>query len=526
MRHYSLTLCSAALALAIVLLILAWTVMRPSPRPTLGVVVNEPDACEGYTLVFPLSSTKTYLIDMQGRVVRTWQSKYMAGQDAYLLENGHLLRSADLGENEAFFAGASKGGRIQEFTWDGELVWDYRYHNQTQLRHHAITRLPNGNILMIVWDRKTLSEVMAAGVRRELLGKTDVLVDALVEVQPTGKTGGKIAWLWRVWDHLIQDEDRSRPNYGDVAAHPELIDVNFGRHPGGAFMGSFPPQRAKTGKSTGDSNLQRLKSLGYVGASSGHQFGGYFPDWPHLNSVAYNPHLDQIMLSARELSEVWIIDHSTTTAEAATHQGGRYGKGGDLLYRWGNPQAYQARLAGDQQLFHQHDALWIPDGLPGEGNLLVFNNGNGRPGGVYSSVDEVMLPVDAEGRYPHRPGTAFGPREPLWSYTAPTKSQFFSMFMSGAQRLRNGNTLIATGYDGTIFEVTPQKEVVWKYLVPMDFERDRDTTEPFAGEGNPIFRAYRYTPDYLGLAKRDLTPGKTIEELERKDGPAPDRVVP
>ncbi len=164
------------------------------PTPKLGVLVNEASALQGYTLVAPLQSTKTYLIDMQGRVVRTWESRYTAGQDAYLLENGHLLRAANLGENEAFFAGASQGGRIQEFTWDGDLIWDYKFHNEKQIRHHSITRLPNGNVLMNVWERKTPADFIAAGSKPEVAGTSDVLVDAIYEVQPSGKTGGKIVW--------------------------------------------------------------------------------------------------------------------------------------------------------------------------------------------------------------------------------------------------------------------------------------------------------------------------------------------
>lgn len=61
-----------------------------------------------------------------------------------------------------------------------------------------------------------------------------------------------------------------------------------------------------------------------------------------MNGIDYNPVLDQIALSTHNLNEWYIIDHSTTTAEAATSSGGNSGKGGDLLYRWGNPAAYQA----------------------------------------------------------------------------------------------------------------------------------------------------------------------------------------
>ena len=118
--------------------------------------------------------------------------------------------------------------------------------------------------------------------------------------------------------------------------------------------------------------------------------------------MAFNAELDQIMISVRSFGEFWIIDHATTTAEAAGHKGGRRGEGGDLLYRWGNPISYRAGTKADQRLFGQHDAQWIPRGYLGAGHVLIFNNGNERPAGNYSSVDEIVLPVDAAGRlHPH-----------------------------------------------------------------------------------------------------------------------------
>ena len=139
--------------------------------------------------------------------------------------------------------------------------------------------------------------------------------------------------------------------------------------------------------------------------------GGPNADWTHINAVAYNADLDQIVISVHAFSEIWIIDHSTTTEEAAGHTGGKRGKGGDLLYRWGNPRAYRAGTNVDQKLFVQHNAHWIPKGLPGEGHMLVFNNGNRRPDGAYSSVDEIVLPVKSDGTYERsrgglRPGEA------------------------------------------------------------------------------------------------------------------------
>src|SRR5439155_4849346 len=169
--------------------------------------------------------------------------------------------------------------------------------------------------------------------------------------------------------HLVQDHDQSKANYGDVAAHPELIDVNFGE----GAMASIVAKKDE---------LEKLKAIGYVGNTTtpGGKPAPIRADWLHCNAVSYNPDFDQIMLSSPEFNEIWIIDHGMTTAQAAGHKGGRYGRGGDLLYRWGNPRAYRAGSTKDQKLFFQHNAQWIPRGLPGEGHMLVFNNGRRRPG--------------------------------------------------------------------------------------------------------------------------------------------------
>jgi hypothetical protein len=382
-----------------------------------------------------------------------------------------------------FGTGGGAGGRVQEFTWDGELVWDFQLADDKRLAHHDVCKLPNGNLLMLVGEMKTAQEAADAG--RSAV--SNIRADAVYEVRPTGKTTGEIVWQWRMWDHLIQDADKDKANFGDVAGHPELIDVNFG--PG-------------TGK----------------GAKGGGQPGKGAVDWTHTNAVDYNPELDQIILSAHNFSEAWIIDHSTTTAQAAGHAGGKSGKGGDILYRWGNPRAYRAGTAADQQLFVQHNTHWIPKGLPGAGHMLVFNNGSGRPGGNFSSVDEIVLPVDGQGNYAFKSTQAFGPEKTLWTYAAPKKADFTSFYISGAQRLPNGNTLICSGADGIFFEVTADKEIVWKYVNPVR----RAAKSPGKGGGGAptpgaVFRAYRYPPDYPGLAGRELKATKTVEELLAQD---------
>jgi hypothetical protein len=186
----------------------------------------------------------------------------------------------------------------------------------------------------------------------------------------------------------------------------------------------------------------------------------------HVNAVAYNAELDQIVLSSPQFCEIWIIDHGTTTEEAKGHTGGRWGKGGDILYRWGNPRAYRVGTNLDQRLFFQHNIHWIPKGLSGEGHLLVFNNGGGRKPEEYSSVDEFVPPTDEDGNYIRTKRRPFGPDKPLWSYSAPNKKDFYSWFISGVQRLPNGNTLINSGAVGIVFEVTPEKETLWKFANP------------------------------------------------------------
>jgi Spy/CpxP family protein refolding chaperone len=423
-------------------------------KPNVGLIVNDKGAYQGYTLLAPIMSRTIYLLDMQGRVVRTWEGETSGNLSVYLLENGHLLRYGKLAE-PTFGDGAGAGGHIQEFTFDGELVWDYRFASAKQLGHHDIFRMPNGHVLMIVWDKKSPEEAVSVGRRPETVGQSQLLVDCIYEIQPTGKTTGKVVWEWHVWDHLIQDHDSTKEHFGEVGAHPELVDINFGE---GAIASIVAKKE----------ELEKLRAIGYIGsAAPGAKPGPVRADWMHSNAVAYDAEKDQVLLNVLEFNEFWIIDHSTTTAEAASHKGGRSGKGGDLLYRWGNPRAYRAGTLKDQMLFGQHNTHWIPKGRPGEGHLLIFNNGSKRTGGAYSSVDELVLPPFKDGVYEHKAGTAYGPEKPLWSYAAPKRSDFYAQFISGTNRLPNGNTLICSGPNGTIFEVTPEKELVWKYVNPV-----------------------------------------------------------
>jgi hypothetical protein len=496
-----------------------------APRPPgSGLLRNEAGAFEGYTLFAPLRSTTTYLIDMRGNVVHSWASDYAPGHAVYLLENGNLLRCAREPGNRTFHGGGL-GGRIQEMEWDGTVVWEFVYADEQHLQHHDIEPLPNGNVLLIAWERKSRAEAIAAGRDPALMKRRDLWPDHIIEVKPERPRGGTIVWEWHVWDHLIQDHDPAKPNFGVVADHPELVDINF---PLSSVQVSPEEQR-------------RLEALGYVVPPPQPRGIQGSADWNHTNAVAYNAELDQIVLSVLGFHEIWVIDHSTTTEQAAGHTGGRSGKGGDLLYRWGNPQSYGAGTAADRQLFAHHDAHWIAPGRSGAGNLLVFNNGRGRPDGRYSSVVEIVPPLDAGGRYTRAAGAAFGPTEPAWVYTAPERDRFFSGNISGAQRLPNDNTLICSGENGWFFEIDRHGRILWEYVSPFagegpegpggrrprfrlaprpgvgpdrpppgppgaDGRRQRHQPPGMGGGPNGVFRATRLTPDYPGLRGKDLKP--------------------
>jgi hypothetical protein len=462
---------------AISLLAASW--LAQAQTKTVGLFLNNTaKTYNGYTLFAPKQYTSTYLINNEGRLLHQWSaSKFPPGQSVYLLENGNLLRSCMT--KGKLSSGGGEGGRVEEYDWNDKLVWELDFSTDTYMQHHDIRRLPNGNILMLVIEKKTLAECLAAGFnpakyQPEIAQKGMMLPDYVVEIKPTYPVGGTVVWEWHTWDHLIQDFDATKSNFGDPKTHPELIDC--------------------------DGDGKNLPAF-----------------WNHMNSIDYNPGLDQIALSVRGNSEVWIIDHSTTTAEAKSHSGGKRGKGGDLIYRWGNPVCYGAGTVSNQRYFQQHDVEWVKPGYPGEGNLTCFNNGLGR--GDYSTVDEFTPAVDASGNYTMVAGTAVAPANFAWTYKGTTANPLYSENISGAYRLPNGNTIICSGTIGEFTEVTSASEVVWKYICPVQQNGsimqgtapDKDAAR--AGETmNSVFRVYKYPVDYAAFTGKILTPGDVIEK--------------
>lgn len=440
----------------ITVLVLTFTVTANAERQV-GLFINEEEAWDGYTMFSPGSYPATYLVNNEGEMVHSWEYTY-GGSPTALTENGIYYQAFSYDTTHPIF-GKALGG-VESLDWDGTVLWHYDYWGEDYSRHHATTLLPSGNIIMIAYKYRDSLECVQAGRDPASLKGGGVFSDYLVEIEPVGPDSANIVWEWHFWDHMIQDFDETKDNYGVIADHPELIDVN-------------PPEAKK--------------------------------DWPHLNGLFYYEEFDQILITAGHTSEIYVIDHSTSTEEAAGHTGGNYGKGGDFLYRWGDPQNYDQGDSTDKIVSLCHSPSLIPDGFPGEGHFMIFNNGRDWE---FSAIDEFAPPIDEMGNY-SLTGGRYGPEAPFWVYTAPEPSDFYAHNGGSAQRLPNGNTLVGYNPAGEIFEVTDGGDMVWRYVNPVD--EDGPVPENVPIENNSLGGVHRYALDYPGFDGRDLTPKGPIE---------------
>jgi len=362
----------------------------------------------GYaTLIARLNANYVQLVDTNSVVVKQWNNlPGNTGYSAYLTEGGDLWRTAVVPGNS--FQTAAAHGRIQKIAWDGTILFDYTYSTANHCLHHDISPMPNGNVLVFAYVRKTAAEVQAAGATIN----QERWTERILELQPTGLNTANIVWEWNLWDHLVQNLYPNRNNYQpSILANPGRLNINYNN-------------------------------------------SGNNRDWIHMNSIDYNAELDQIVVSSRYMYEVWVIDHSTTTAEAATSSGGNSGKGGDFIYRWGNPAAY---TAPGQAVFNViHDAHWVPKGSPREGWLGVFNNF-----GISSNMSSTDLweaPWDGT-QYSYTPGQAYLPS----TYGFRQSASGFSGNMSSTQQLPNGNMLVCLAAAGRVQELGPNGNLLWQY---------------------------------------------------------------
>ncbi len=436
-----------------------------SPKSqTVGVTEYTDEVESGFTLFSPLTNSFTYLIDECGQVINEWDIPGVPGMMAKLTDEGNIVKGLRIGS--PFFVAGGLAGLLESYDWEGNLIFSYNLNDTSFHSHHDFEILPNGNILVLGWG--LVSQEKAISLGRTATHPNGIFTEKIIELLPINESNFEVIWEWDVFDHLIQNINDTLPNFGNPIDYPEKININYTN--GSALI---------------------------------------IPDWLHCNSLDYNPQLDQIILNSRNFGEFWILDHSTTTEEAKTNEGGNAGMGGDILYRWGNPHAYDAGLPEELMLHGQHDANWVKEGNPGEGNVMIFNNGLGRPDGSYSTIDEVIPPIDGLNYILET--DKFGPDSSTIIYGEFDGPQsFFSQRISGSQKLPNGNTLICIGGSGNLIEINENKEVVWRYINPSGNFISSQGDSP-QSVSNSIFQVIKYAPDFKGFEDKDVTPGEKIE---------------
>ena len=440
----------------------------------------------------------TYLIDMQGNLVNLWP----IGTNPRFLENGHLL---DRARDEQ---GRLRG--MQEQDWEGTPVWSFYETRENYVPHHDFVRIYNKKLgayttLYIANKRISNEEALAAGANPENGPYDGSSMDAVVEIDMSGN----VVWEWWFFDHMVQDIDPTKPNYvgegRSISDYPNRLNLNLPGRP-----------------------------LRW--------------DWLHCNSLDYNPQLDQIVINS-VFGEFYVIDHGATFIpdDPAGSIAAAAGPAGDFLYRFGDPAKYDQgdpphiledwsqSSAGNKQIGGSHDIQWIRPGLQGEGNFLVFNNGQLLFERLaQSSILEINPYLNASGidtgTYVNPPQSGYHEWPPeeerttqtqvkllsnqvVWIYASRSNQSFASHIGSGCQRLPNGNTLICAMTEGHIFEITSEGKPVWEYVSPVTTDGILKIITDNPPNYNAVFRAYRYGPDHPALAGRDLTGAAPITDL-------------
>jgi hypothetical protein len=344
------------------------------------------------------------LIDTNGVTVKFFKCN-AGGSNSYA---NHLTKGGFFYRTLAGTGGLSGGGmtgRVQKFGWNGNLLWDWTYASSTYNLHHDFCPLPNGNVLMISYDVLPAGTVTSAGGTFA----SAVWSEKIIEVQPTGATTGNIVWEWKLWDRIMQKTNAAGANYFPTAVdHPERLDV---------------------------ANVTSK-------------------DFAHMNGIDFDSARNQIIISSHFLDEVYIIDHSTTTAEAASHAGGASGKGGDFLYRYGRTGNYGGGTAGNVNDV-LHDGQLIKHG-PYKGAIGFFHNN-----GISSSqsAGDIVMPPRNGNDYTITPGS---PYQPL-TYTKRYVPNGYSSNMGSLEVFPNGNAMISLALSGVVKEMDSNSNILWTY---------------------------------------------------------------
>ncbi len=435
-----------------------------SQNYTLGTIQNDPETSEGYWLLHPLNFDTTYLMNNCGQILHHWSSQEINGMFANLREDGNLVR-CQKSPDPNYFQGGGETGLIEIVDWNDQIIWSKRISDSEYRLHHDIELMPNGNILAIAWERKSSFDCTSSGRNPNNIPDGELWPTVIFEIEPIGTDSANIVWEWHAWDHLIQDFDAGQANFGNVSQAPRKIDINKG-NPLGA------------------------------------------DDWAHVNGIDYNPTLDQIALSTPMFNEIWIIDHSTTTVEAASSTGGNSGHGGDLLWRWGNPSSYNQGTWQDQELFFQHDCRWVEHGIYKD-MISIYNNRDSLNGDYASSVIIIDPQFDTVSNQYAMNGNVFSSGSPDYKYFLP--DTLFSPRISGAQIQPNGHITICSGNNSHLLEIDENDNIIWQYRMPIGANGGFGIQGGSLANPKGMFNINKYSTDYPGFSGQILVPGRHIE---------------
>ena len=396
-----------------------------------GILLNTSDATNGYSLF--TAQGRTYLVDNCGEIVNSWSIPF-AVRHCKLLPDGNILYMSN--------------GTIEERNWDDQFIKSILLNGVGLILEYEVIKLKNGNYLCVGREQVSLQKFEEYGYDIPFTNPT--LSDVVIEVDGNN---GEVVWRWNLFDHVIQDKFPNKRGYGVLKDNPGKIDINA--------------------ISTVDWN---------------------FTESFMINGMDYNEELDQIVLSVRKIGEIVIIDHSTTTEQAKGSTGGKYNKGGDLLYRYGNPANYDRAPESSRQLYFQHNPNWIKYGEHKD-KIMVFNNLLSKES--YSTVQIIDPPIKSDGSYAIENDQPYMPLTPTVEYgTTQNKVKIWSGYTSGAKVLPNGNIVITEGRTAKIYEIDPDGNVLWNYAVPLS---------------GYLFRSERYSHDYPAFIGKQLTPMGNVE---------------
>ena len=372
---------------------------------------------------------------------------------------------------------------------DGNLIHKWETDNLNGLYAEL---LPNGNILRgaVVNERQAVYFGGSSGSVQELDWNGKVVWEYKMnspqgfyhhafDRMPNGNTL-LLAWEQKSWEEAVKkgrDPKTTKPDGVVSPADPKRERV-YGIWP------DFVREIDRDGKTVWEWHVWDHIGTGpdqininfVLPATVGPLYAG--PDWTHFNTVQYLPKTDQVLVNSRNFGEFYIIDKKT----------------GKMVYRWGNPaQQGKGRFPGgytddgDQMLFGPHHVQ-----VQENGNITMFDNGTFRPSGNYSRIVELD------------PKTG----KIVWQFagkgTPRYGNPFYSAFQSCAQKLPNGNFFVTSTNWGHLFEVTPDKEIVWEYTSPVNHKGVNCSKDDYLVTFE-VHRAYRYAPDYAGLKGKDLS---------------------